>query len=194
MKDKNVGAILALFLGGIGVHKFYLGRIGTGILYLLFSFTFIPALLGVIDFFILALMDTDEFNRRYNGANMLGPSPVVVNMLSPGQAPPPAYGWPHQQQGYGPVPGYGPQQPGYGPGPHGYPHGAAPTPGYGPSSGVPGHGVGAPTSGRSSGPSSGPRNADELAVQLEKLNELRISGLLTEDEFAAQKAKLLASM
>ncbi|HET6583594.1 MAG TPA: TM2 domain-containing protein, partial [Nannocystaceae bacterium] len=67
MKDKNTAAILALFMGGIGVHKFYLGRIGAGIIYLVFSLTFIPAVLGLIDFFVLALMDHDEFNRRYNG-------------------------------------------------------------------------------------------------------------------------------
>ena len=32
--------------------------------------------------FVLALMDKDEFDRRFNGANML-PGPVVVNMLPP---------------------------------------------------------------------------------------------------------------
>ena len=67
MKDKNVAAILALLMGSIGVHKFYLGRIGAGVLYLVFWWTMIPALLGLVDFFVLALMDSDEFNRRYNG-------------------------------------------------------------------------------------------------------------------------------
>ena len=165
MKDKNVAAILALFVGFLGVHKFYLGRIGSGVLYLLFAWTFIPTLLGLIDFFILALMDRDEFNRRYNGSNMF-PGPVVVNMLPPGYPQPPyGYGYPPGQpgmHGYGGQPGYG--QPGY--------------PGQ-----APGYGGAQP-----------PRSTEELAAQLEKLNELRISGLLTEEEFSAQKAKLLGMM
>ena len=166
MKDKNVAAILALFLGGIGVHKFYLGRTGAGILYLLFSLTMIPALLALIDFFVLALMDTDEFNRRFNGANML-PS-VVVNML------PPAY------PGYPPSPygGY-PSQQGY-PAPLGYPPQGYPQPGY-PAS-QPGY----------AGQPSGGLSPDDLAKKLEKLNELRISGLRSEEEFNQQKARILS--
>jgi TM2 domain-containing membrane protein YozV len=167
MKDKSTAAILALFMGGIGVHKFYLGRIGAGIVYLIFSFTFVPVLLGLIDFFILALMDQDEFNRRYNG-HLLPPGQVVVNML------PPAY--PHGPYPYPPPPGYPP---------HGYPQqGYPPPPGY-PPQGYPQQGY---------PQQHAPRTTEELAAQLEKLNELRIAGLLTEDEFAAQKARLLASM
>lgn len=154
MKDKNVAALLALFLGSIGVHKFYLGRTGWGLIYLLFAWTMIPALAGLVEFIILATLDTDEFNRRYNGANML--PPVVVNML------PPAYpGYPPYGQ-----PGYPPQQP--------YGH-----PGYPPS----GPGMQAP-------PSTG-LSPDELAKKLEKLNELRIAGLLSEEEFNQQKARIL---
>ena len=35
-KNRIAAALFALFLGGIGVHKFYLGQIGLGIVYLLF--------------------------------------------------------------------------------------------------------------------------------------------------------------
>lgn len=34
-KDKWVAFLLCLFLGGIGAHKFYEGRIGVGIIYLI---------------------------------------------------------------------------------------------------------------------------------------------------------------
>lgn len=171
MKDKNVAAILALFLGGLGVHKFYLGRIGTGVLYLVFCLTVIPWVLGLIDFFVLALMDSDEFHRRFNGSRDL-PAPVVVNML-----PPAGYG-------YGPQPG--PYGPGYGQqwGPQG----------YGPQWGQPGPYGQRPYAAPPPAALPGPLSPDELAVQLEKLNELRISGILTEDEFQAQKAKLLQRM
>jgi len=168
MKDKSTAAILALFMGGIGVHKFYLGRIGAGIAYLVFAFTFVPALLGLIDFFILALMDQDEFNRRYN-SHALQPG-VVVNMLPPQYPPPQGYPYPppyppptvHPSHAHPGV--MYPPQPQM---PHGYPPQPQPQPG---------------------------RSLDELAQQLERLNELRIAGLLTDEEFAQQKARLLASM
>ena len=34
-KSKIVALLLDFFLGGLGIHRFYVGKIGTGILYLL---------------------------------------------------------------------------------------------------------------------------------------------------------------
>ena len=87
MKDKNIAAILAFFLGSFGAHKFYLGQMGWGLMYLLFSWTFVPAFLAFIEFIFLALMDEDEFNRRFNGRYTLGGNPVVLNMLPPSGYP-----------------------------------------------------------------------------------------------------------
>ncbi len=64
-KNRILAAILAFCLGGIGIHKFYLGRIGAGIAYALFCWTFIPALLAFIDFIILLVMSDEAFDAKY---------------------------------------------------------------------------------------------------------------------------------
>ena len=64
-KSKTAAALLAFFLGGIGVHKFYLGQAGSGIVYLLFFWTFIPSIIAFIEFLMLLAMSDAEFNRRF---------------------------------------------------------------------------------------------------------------------------------
>ncbi|OTG65756.1 hypothetical protein B9T25_11250 [Acinetobacter sp. ANC 4470] len=64
-KNRIVAAILAFFLGGFGVHKFYLGQIGWGIIYLLFCWTFIPALVAFIEFIIYLCTSDKDFARKY---------------------------------------------------------------------------------------------------------------------------------
>jgi len=64
-KSKLAAALFALFLGGLGIHKFYLGRIGWGIVYLLFCWTVIPSILGIIEGILLLVMSEHDFNRKY---------------------------------------------------------------------------------------------------------------------------------
>jgi len=64
-RNKIVAGILAILLGGIGIHKFYLGKNGQGILYLLFCWTFIPAVIGFIEGIMYLVMSDGEFERRY---------------------------------------------------------------------------------------------------------------------------------
>ena len=66
MKNKLTSGLFALFLGGIGVHKFYLGQTTAGVLYLLFSWTGVPAILALIDAIILLTMSDEDFNEKYN--------------------------------------------------------------------------------------------------------------------------------
>lgn len=54
MKNTTTAVLLALFLGGVGAHRFYLGQIGWGILYLLFSWTFIPMIVSLVECFFLS--------------------------------------------------------------------------------------------------------------------------------------------
>lgn len=66
MKEKNTAALFALFLGWLGVHRFYLGQPGLGILYIILITTGISFVLGIIDAIVLLAMDPEEFDRRYN--------------------------------------------------------------------------------------------------------------------------------
>ena len=69
MKNKNTAALLALFLGCFGVHRFYLGQVGLGIFYCflsLISLTGIGVILGIIDFIAFLTMDDEVFDVKYN--------------------------------------------------------------------------------------------------------------------------------
>lgn len=66
MKDKNVAAIFALFLGWAGVHRFYLGQIFLGIVYVLLMGTGISFILGLIDAIAFFAMDEKNFNFKHN--------------------------------------------------------------------------------------------------------------------------------
>lgn len=59
--NKVVYCVLAFFLGGLGIHKFYAGRIGKGILYILFCWTCIPSIIALIEF-IMALCKPADAN------------------------------------------------------------------------------------------------------------------------------------
>ena len=64
-KSKSTAALLALFLGGIGIHKFYLGQWVQGIFYLVFCWTFVPAIIATIECLIYLFMSHETFYRRY---------------------------------------------------------------------------------------------------------------------------------
>jgi TM2 domain-containing membrane protein YozV len=119
MKNKMTAGLLAILLGGLGAHKFYLDQPGLGILYLLFCWTFIPAIIGLVEGITYLTMSDQDFNAKYNSGSTAG---------------------------------------------------TAPTP--------------KPVSGG---------NGRSVADELTQLRKLRESGDLTEDEFQAQKRRLLGS-
>lgn len=62
MKSKLAIFLLWFFLGGLSMHRFYVGKIGSGILYLLTG-----QLLGIgwiIDLFLIGGM-VDNYNNKY---------------------------------------------------------------------------------------------------------------------------------
>ncbi len=52
-KDEVAGVLLAVLLGHFGAHRFYMGEMGWGVVYLLFCWTGIPTLLGFIEAFFM---------------------------------------------------------------------------------------------------------------------------------------------
>jgi TM2 domain-containing membrane protein YozV len=66
MKNKNVAAILAFFGGFVGLHRFYLGQIGLGVVYALLFITGISFILGILDGIIFLTMDQQVFDAKYN--------------------------------------------------------------------------------------------------------------------------------
>jgi TM2 domain-containing membrane protein YozV len=71
MKSKIVAALLAFFLGGLGIHKFYLGEGVAGVIYLLFCWTFIPGIIAFFEFIGLLLTSDQVFDAKYNGGASL---------------------------------------------------------------------------------------------------------------------------
>lgn len=82
MKSKSTAGILALILGGFGVHKFYLGKTGMGILYAVFCWTFIPALVAFIEGIILLTMSDEAFNQKYNFIYLMSISKSEKTLVS----------------------------------------------------------------------------------------------------------------
>lgn len=64
MKNKIVAGILGILIGGFGIHRFYMGHILPGIVYLLFSWTGIPGILGLIEGIIYLIDDESKFQAR----------------------------------------------------------------------------------------------------------------------------------
>lgn len=64
-KSKVLAGVLAIFFGTFGVHKFYTGHVGWGIVYLLFFWTYIPAMVGFVEGIIYLCTSNENFNMKY---------------------------------------------------------------------------------------------------------------------------------
>jgi TM2 domain-containing membrane protein YozV len=67
-KQKMTAALLAFFLGGFGVHHFYLGSSTSGIITLALVVVTCGAagLLPFIEFIMLITMSDEDFDAKYN--------------------------------------------------------------------------------------------------------------------------------
>ena len=60
MVNKGMYIGLCLFLGGVGLHKFYAGKWVQGLLYLAFSWTWVPVVLALFDLLGAIFKRTNE--------------------------------------------------------------------------------------------------------------------------------------
>lgn len=66
MKNRFTAGLFAILLGSFGIHQFYLGRTGMGVLYLLFCWTGIPGIIGLVEGIIILTQTDEEFKLKYN--------------------------------------------------------------------------------------------------------------------------------
>ena len=64
-KDKMVSGILAILLGGLGIHHFYLGNTKMGIIYIVLACVGVSPILGLIDGILYLTKPDDVFQRCY---------------------------------------------------------------------------------------------------------------------------------
>lgn len=65
-KNRMTAALLALFLGGIGVHYFYLNKPIPGVVFLLCCWMFfIPAILAFAQAIVMFTMTDEQFQAKY---------------------------------------------------------------------------------------------------------------------------------
>jgi TM2 domain-containing membrane protein YozV len=65
-KCRKTAALLAIFGGVIGAHKFYLGRPVAGLLYVVTFPTLLPAIAGLVEGFGYLVMSEHAFDLQYN--------------------------------------------------------------------------------------------------------------------------------
>lgn len=63
---RKIAIVLAFFLGWLGIHRFYVGQIGWGLIYIILFYIFAPlvVLIGWIDALRYLLMDDEDFALR----------------------------------------------------------------------------------------------------------------------------------
>lgn len=64
-KNKIIAGLLAIFFGTFGLHKFYLQNKSQGILYLIFFWTAIPTILGLVEGIRYLIMSDNAFYTKY---------------------------------------------------------------------------------------------------------------------------------
>ena len=57
--------LIALFLGGVGIHKFYTGNWGWGVVYVLFCWTFLTVPIALVELIRYITLDEATLQQKY---------------------------------------------------------------------------------------------------------------------------------
>jgi TM2 domain-containing membrane protein YozV len=72
-KSKAAATLWAIFLGGFGAHKFYMGSWGWGIIYLLTCWLYVPFIAALVEWIRYVLMTDSEFTLKADAFKSKGP-------------------------------------------------------------------------------------------------------------------------
>ncbi|SEQ52392.1 TM2 domain-containing protein [Amphritea atlantica] len=78
-KSKVAAGLLAIFIGGFGIHRFYLGQ-WWGIFYLLFFWTWIPGIISLVEGIVFLCTSEQSWTKKYG--NTKGASALVLVLVS----------------------------------------------------------------------------------------------------------------
>lgn len=70
-KDKVTAGVLALLLGGLGIHKFYTGAWGWGLVYIALCWTLVPGIVAFVEGIRYFALSEAEFQDKT--AQLSGP-------------------------------------------------------------------------------------------------------------------------
>ena len=82
IKSQTVAVLLTAFLGGLGMHRFYLGKPVSGIFYFLFSWTGLPSVIAVFEVYYITFMSQEAWARKYNLGLLSEPIPLAIRILA----------------------------------------------------------------------------------------------------------------
>lgn len=74
-KSRVTAGVLALLLGGLGIHKFYLGAWGWGVVYILLCWTLLPGIAALVEGIRYLVLSEADFRRK--AAQMNGPFAIL---------------------------------------------------------------------------------------------------------------------
>ena len=61
--QKSIYIALCLFLGGLGIHKFYAGKWFQGLLYVAFCWTGVPVVIALFDLLFAAFQRPNQYGQ-----------------------------------------------------------------------------------------------------------------------------------
>lgn len=64
-RRRQIAGLSGVLLGGMGLHKFLLGKPGMGLIYLLFCWTAVPGIIGFIEGLYYLCMSDEKFYEKY---------------------------------------------------------------------------------------------------------------------------------